>query len=112
MSLEPTKFEVGEGGGLRLTEEWKKWRNTRLNANTIRGKKTKKKAETVEKKRVTAENHVERWKVIAWAHGGGKQILFCCCMANTGESYRSCGAVATQNVRGGKLTVLLEPRFE
>lgn len=110
--IEPTKFQVGKGGGLFLTEEWKKWRNTQLSANTMRNRKPKKEVTVTAKKKITAENHVDNWKVIAWAHGGGKRILFCCCMSNTGEAYRSCGAVATQNVASGKLHVVLEPRFE
>lgn len=50
MSLEPTKFRTASDGGLLLTDEWKKWRNTQLNANTMRGRKPKKK-EVEEKKR-------------------------------------------------------------
>lgn len=111
MTLEPTKFYVGKDGGLLLTEEWKKWRNTGLNRNTMRGKKPAKK-ETVAKAKVTAENHKENWKVIAWAFGGGKRILFCCCMSNTSEPFKGCGGMAVQTSAGAKLKVLQEPRFE
>jgi len=95
-----------------VSQEWKDWRKQVMSDGFEKHNKSKRKRGVGRHVPIDPENHKPNWKEVAWVSGSEKRILFCYCQSITGMPFSGCGAVGIRHTRAGKVTVVVEPRFE